>query len=79
MTNKTITLSALIKRINRRLRQSDESLCTTRSGARDEPTLGQYYIVDIIRNTITATHVAPESLARELGVLGDDEALEVSP
>jgi hypothetical protein len=67
-----VSLPALIKRINRRLRVDDEMLRTTR-GERARLDLGDYYVHDFRRNFITEHHVNPEDLGRELGVLSDNE------
>lgn len=68
----TITHSALIKRINRKLAHDGERLVTPRS-ERDWQSCG-YHVVNE-HNLMTASRVEPEQLGRELGVLGDDEAV----
>lgn len=67
-----VSLSALMKRINRRLRANDEMLRTTR-GERARLDLGDYYVHDFRRNLALDTHVDPERLGRELGVLREHE------
>jgi len=66
-----ITKRALVQRINRHLRKSNEAL----RGKRDGNT-GEYYLVDFGRNTVVQDVVAIEKLGRELGVLKPFERLE---
>lgn len=61
---------ALIQRINRKLRPNCERLRKTR-GQNDWLNLGDYYIVDS-RNVVVKSHVDPEEIGRELGVLKED-------
>lgn len=69
MTSKVpISLRALTQRINRKLKPDYQQLKTPR-GDRLWRDLGQFYILDYSRNTITAAHVNPEALGRELGCL----------
>lgn len=63
-----VTLRAVIARINRALAHGREVLRTTR-GERSRHELGDHYILDWNYNLITHTHVDPETLARDLGVL----------
>lgn len=70
----TITVRALVKRINRRLCQEDEQLHTTR-GERWRSYLGDYYVVNFNSKAVVAQHVDPERLARELDVLKDGETV----
>jgi hypothetical protein len=63
-----VSETALLQRIKRKLAQEGEQLRATR-GERWRGDLGDCYIVDKSRNTITAQHVEPEKLGRELGVL----------
>lgn len=67
--------SALIKRINRRL-EGHEQLHITR-GQRWRSDLGNAYITDHYSNTIVASHVNIEQLARELNALGPQESVAV--
>lgn len=59
---------ALVKRINCRLKNEDQQLRKTR-GYRAYLDLGDFYIRDFRRNWVVATHVDPEELAKELGIL----------
>ena len=70
----SVTMKALVQRINRRLHKDEEQLRKTR-GARALLDLGEWYIVNWNRNFIVAQHVDPEELGRELGVLQEWEAL----
>jgi ribose 5-phosphate isomerase len=71
-----VTERALIQRINRAFKKENEFLClkTTR-GDRWRSDLGNYYLVDMNRNTIEAQHVDLEKLGRELNVLAPYETL----
>jgi hypothetical protein len=62
-----ISQQALIKRINRKLRQDDEVLRITR-GERWKSGLGDFYIHNWRNNFVTAHYVDPVELGRELGV-----------
>lgn len=66
-----ITQRALIQRINRALKDNDESLKKTR-GAAMELECGEYYILSF-RNVVMNKHVDPEELGRSLGVLKPHE------
>jgi hypothetical protein len=59
---------ALIARINRKLAKDNQKLCHSRS-AQTQSSVGEYYIIDAVRNGIIHQRVGPESLAKELGVL----------
>jgi len=63
-----VSTHALIQRINRKLKEDNEQLKTTR-GWRAKLDLGTYYIQDFNRNWIVHHHVDPETVGRELGVL----------
>ena len=60
--------STLLNKINFKLRRDNEYVRKCRTDSRDYSTLGDYYIVDADRNTVTATHCKLESLAAELGI-----------
>jgi len=66
-----ISKRALVQRINRHLRKQNEAL----RGKRGENT-GEYYLVDLGRNTVVQDGVPIEKLGRELGVLKPFERLE---
>jgi F0F1-type ATP synthase beta subunit len=70
---KTVTMSALLKRINRKL---DGEVLKTARGERARSELGAYYAVNPDRNVITAQHVDPAEWAHELGVLKSSEKVE---
>ena len=62
-----VTLDAALQRINRRLAGEQQSLRITRDRWRSN--LGDFYLLDLTRNVVVASHVNPEELGRELGVL----------
>jgi hypothetical protein len=69
-----VSKRALAQRISRALEKQGEKLMATRGeGARME--LGDFYVIDVSRNFVTAKDVDLESLGRELGVLKPYEAL----
>lgn len=63
---------ALIQRINRKLAPDLEQLKKNRSPGNE---LGDYYVLDLNRNFVTAQNVDPEALGRELGVLAEWETV----
>jgi hypothetical protein len=65
----TVTLNAVIKRINRKLRPDWKALRATR-GQRSRSNLGVFYLLNTHRNAIENTHVDPEEYGRDLGVVG---------
>jgi hypothetical protein len=67
---KNVALGAVIKRINRKLAHQHERLCVTRGVSSD---LGGFYAINAWRNVVIDTHIDPEHLARQLGVLRDGE------
>jgi len=75
MSQKTITVteSALIKRIQRKLAHEGETLRKTR-GERWRGELGDYYTVSDA-NCLVSTHVDLASYGRELGALRAGEAV----
>ena len=69
-----ITLSALIKRINRKLVKTEEILRKWR-GPGLEAQMGDYYIVDLRSNAVVRGHLDPEDFGREIGVLRPGESV----
>lgn len=67
-TTRPVTLAAVVKRINRRLAHKNEQLRKTRGWNHN---LGDWY-VDTYESGCRP-FVDPETLAREIGVLADDE------
>jgi hypothetical protein len=63
-----ISVSALVRRINRELTKRDERLKKSR-GMRALIDLGEYWIHDIGRNFVAGKDIDPERLGRELEVL----------
>ena len=72
----TVSIRALIRRINRRLAHKYEILRKTRSH-RWWSDLGDYYVLDWNLNFVVASHVDPETLGRELGALKSWETVVV--
>jgi hypothetical protein len=70
-----VTVKALLQRVNRRLRKTDQKVCRARS-ERVRLGLGAFYAVDEKRALILGKDVNLEQLARELGALKPHEELE---
>ena len=70
----TVSESALIRRVNRRLAHDEEQLHKSRS-EREAFDLGEFYVRDCRINGIIMTNVDLEGLAREMGALAPDERL----
>jgi hypothetical protein len=75
--DKTVPVSerAVLVRVNRRLARDGERLKKWRP--RNGWKMGWYYQVDVNRNWIRDDQIELEAFARELGVLGVDEEMEV--
>lgn len=75
----TISIETVVKRINRKLAHDGERLRRKRSdwAAHGSPmfTRGDYYMVDLDRNVITAEGVDVAALATTLRVLGAAERI----
>ena len=75
-----ITLRALEQRIRRRLAKGNQSLHKTRIRRRTIESLGPYYIVNDIANSIAVQMIDPERLVeigKEMGVLANWEEVEI--
>jgi hypothetical protein len=77
MTKVQITERALLARVNRKLNHDGERLKSCPASRASYSELGDYYIVDLGRNTITAQHVDLLALALDLGCIKPYEELEV--
>lgn len=71
-----ISERALLARINRKLKQDNEQLRKCKVDSRGYGELGDYYAIDLNRNTVTATHVDLSKWGKEMKVLADFEVLE---
>ena len=72
---KPVTESALIKRLNRHLPREGLKLFQCKLNSRGYHQLGDFYVVDTRINTVNATYVDIESLARKQGILKDYEEI----
>lgn len=63
-----VTVRAVVQRINRKLAPEGEVLKTPRS-TRLRQEVGDFYVLDVNHNWVTAKDVDPEELGRELEVL----------
>jgi hypothetical protein len=68
----SVSLPAVIQRINRHLASQEQTLKKAR-GRSALAEWGAYYVYHRRFNTVERTHVDPETLARELGVLAPGE------
>ena len=75
MSRALVTKRAIVQRINRALAREGQKLIARRGKWRSE--LGDFYIVDVIRNAITNEYVDLEDCGRGLKVLAEWEQLEV--
>ena len=74
-----ITLKVMEKRIAKQLSKDNQSLHTSKVRKRTIESLGPYYIVNDITNSITARGINPDQLVKmgeEMGVLSDWEMVE---
>jgi hypothetical protein len=71
-TGLKVSPRALARRINRKLAKEDRQMRKNRVW---DHNLGDYYVVEVSCNFIVGTHIDPEDLGRELGVLHEREAL----
>lgn len=72
---KPVTVSALIKRLNRHLPKSGKKLFQCKISSRGYHELGDFYIVDTRLNVVNAMYVDIEQFARSQGVLKDYEEI----
>ncbi|HEX4589782.1 MAG TPA: hypothetical protein VH120_07625 [Gemmataceae bacterium] len=63
-----VTKTAVIRRINRKLRDEERLLKAARS-PRDRATFGEYYVVGINRGGILEHHISLEEIGRRTGAL----------
>jgi hypothetical protein len=69
-----VSTRALIARLNRKLRQDDEVLKTSR-GARMRQQVGEFYVIDVTINALVADDIDIEHYGREYGCLAPQEYL----
>ena len=72
-TTLPVTMKALMARINRKL-EEDGAILKAARGDRIAASFGRFFIVS--GDKVVTQRVAPEALARKLGVLADWERLE---
>ncbi len=72
---KEISEQTLLRRVNRKLKHENTILKKCRTNSRDYATLGDYYEVDFMRNTIEAAHVDLIRWAKEMGCIKDYEVI----
>ena len=70
---KKITLLALSARIKRKLMKENNKL--VKFSPKDQSGYGDYGLVDLTTNTISAYHIDIEKFAKEIGALHDYEEL----
>ena len=74
MPKRPVSESALIRRVNRKLVPDLHQLKKSR-GETMRQDLGEFYVLDLFRNTVCDLNVDPEQIGRELGVLTPCEGL----
>lgn len=72
---KSVSVDALFRRIDRKLRAIGECLRRCREGSRWFNNLGRYYSISIAFNAVRDTQIDLEAWGRDLGVLGPNEVL----
>lgn len=70
-----VSQQALVARLNRRLAKQGEALRRCRENTRDHVTLGDFYVIDVARNSVVSKHVDLQKLAKRLGALKAGEIL----
>ncbi|MCK6490047.1 MAG: hypothetical protein L6R48_17300 [Planctomycetes bacterium] len=73
---KPLTLRALLARLNRALAKEEMVLRACRADSKWHDELGDYYLVNLRSNDISAKRVDPLDLAKEKGVIKPFEKLE---
>ena len=74
MNTQTVSVSALIRRINRKLATQGEKVCVAAPDSRLHQNVGRYYVVDD-RNTVKETHIDLVSKAKDLNSIAEWEQL----
>jgi hypothetical protein len=72
----TVSEQALIARINRKLAKEGSKMKRCRENSKDFTTLGYFYTVDLMRNTIEDYNLDLAKYGKELDVLADYEEME---
>jgi hypothetical protein len=70
-----ITMAALVKRTNLRLAPKGQELKRP-PGRSSRSNLGDYYVLNLRDNFVVARYVKPETLGRQLGLLGRSETVK---
>lgn len=71
-----VTERAIVQRINRCLKPDLLQLKKCRNRGRWHDELGDYYLVDLNRNSINEKHVDLATMAKELKVISDFEQMK---
>ena len=72
MNTQSVTVKAVVQRINHKLEPQNLTLKCTR-GIAQQQDLGEYYLLNFNRNFVIEKDVNPETLARHLRVLSEYE------
>lgn len=75
MSMKTVSIPALTRRINRKLKRDCEVLRACPYESRWIQSLGRHYVIDVRANCVIHTHVDLEQWGRDVGALRDNETL----
>jgi len=70
-----ITIDALVKRINLKLAPKGQQLKKPRSQS-SRSNLGDYYVLNLRDNFVVARYVKPQTLGRQLGLLGQSDTVK---
>ena len=66
---------AAITRIKRHIASQGLVLRKARAGSREAQSFGDYYVVDLNRNTVSETHVDVEQYGKELKIIKPCESI----
>lgn len=70
---RTVTLNAVLQRLNRKLAHDDLGVRRCRYGSRSYVNLGDYYIISLRNNTLNAPDIDLLAWARKYGCIRADE------
>lgn len=70
-----VTQRALLARVNRKLAADGQRMKQARQGTRAHQDLGDFYVIDLSRNALEASHCDLETWARDMGAMAPYERL----
>lgn len=70
-----VSEKALMARVNRKLAKDGERILKSREGSRLRGNVGDFYLLDVSRNTVLNTHIELGHFAKQRGILRDYETV----